>query len=108
MSNYPPGTNPNDPHLTGDWPCQSCHGVGCWYCTQTGRSPEVEPACPSCGATEEDTVFFLDGIFEGDYVENESGELRQAINVWEDKSGMTINKSDTGVLCMKCGDVTLA
>ena len=78
MHNYPPGVTGNEPQLTGDWPCPACEGFGsdtgdehrsCWYCGGTGVMPKTPPKCPSCGASEPHTIFFLDDG-EGIYCTN--------------------------------------
>lgn len=41
--NLPPGVSPNDPHLTGLWPCREC-----------GRTLPEDPICPECAGAELD------------------------------------------------------
>ncbi len=50
--NLPYGVSPNDPHLTGEWPCEACGGAGydededgkhaCPHCNGSGIEPEPE------------------------------------------------------------------
>ena len=47
---YPPGVSPNDPHLTGEWPCFECAGEPfgdqddpCMCCSGSGIEPDDYP-----------------------------------------------------------------
>lgn len=63
-SNYPPGVSGNEPHITGEWPCDECMGEGgfpdeddgyaCEYCEGKGIITGDEKyfhmtyVCPGC------------------------------------------------------------
>lgn len=92
---YPPGTDLNDPHLTGEWPCGFCGGEGCWACKGSGIHPEESPACAECDSTE--TVFFSDLTPEA---------LRMARACEERKYASQVPVCDLGsiVFCYSCGE----
>lgn len=74
MSNWnlPPGCSPNDPHLTGEWPCVDCDGAGydededgkhsCRWCRGTGVEPEEPPFCRTCETDSSQVEYFFHNL----------------------------------------------
>lgn len=102
MSNYPPGVTGNEPHLTGDYPCAACGGVGgdfdedgghaCWMCAGSGHHPEDCPACPECG--DAGTDWF------GDLTPEDR-------DIWQDATEFVPNYDEYNVVvCHACGKVS--